>query len=236
MRVISRITVLNKSNGNSPAEKLLVKTAAIGKLFNRARKSSSVDPAILSDTESVLVPVSSTELIGRISSKATTVRVVLEKTFTMAPEEFAGIWELLAHTAVRQRSTVRLPTSTQSVEDHVVMQVPLKEKQRLLTRLLQHLRARGFAISSAGLHDQRVLQVLCYAKITSINGTAVQSIGNLGMLQIELSLIPEKLTTGDGGSSVATYILEWSCRCKERDYIHIYFSLLQLSELLEFID
>ena len=232
MRVISRITVLNKSNGNSPAEKLLVKTAAIGKLFNRARKSSSVDPAILSDTESVLVPVSSTELIGRISSKATTVRVVLEKTFTMAPEEFAGIWELLAHTTVRQQSTVWVPLSTQSVEDHVAVQ----EKQRLLSRLLQHLRTRGFAISSAGLHDQRVLQVLCYAKITSINGTAVQSTGNLGMLQIELSLIPEKLTTGDGGSSVATYILEWSCRCKERDYIHIYFSLLQLSELLEFID
>ena len=116
------------------------------------------------------------------------------------------------------------------------MQVSLKEKQRLLSRLLQHLRTRGFAISSAGLHDQRILQVLCYAKIASINGTAVQSIGNLGMLQIELSPISERLTTADGSSSAATYILEWSCRCKERDYTPIYFSLLQLSELLEFID
>lgn len=226
------------SSGHSPAEKLLVGTAAIGKLFSRARKSSSVAPAMLPDTESVLVPVSSTERIGRMSSKATTVGVVLEKTFMMAPEEFAGIWELLAHTAVRQRSTVRVPLSIQSVEDHVVVQVPLKEQQRLLSRLLQHLRTRGFAISSAGLHDQRILEVLCNAKIASINGTAVQSIGNLGMLQIELSPIPvsEKLTAADGSSGAAAYILEWSCRCKERDYIPIYFSLLQLAELLEFID
>jgi hypothetical protein len=164
---------------------------------------------------------------------------VLDATFSMAPEDFAGIWEMLAPTSVSRHSTVRVMETVHEALAAAVASKPaaltspqLLARQLLLTQVLKHLRARGFTVAAAGLHEQRVIKIFCYAKVARGSSPAqASSVGDLGLLEVKLH--PAEVGE-EGGREM--YLLECTCRCKDKTLSKTYLGLLALQDLLEFID
>ena len=80
-------------------------------------------------------------------------------------------------------------------------------------------------------HEQRIIKIFCYAKVVSQSSSQASSVGDVGLLEVKL----HPADVGEEGRA-EVYLLECTCRCKEKALSKTYLSLLSLQELLEFID
>lgn len=159
--------------------------------------------------------------------------ISLSQGLTLSPEQFAGIWEEMADSAVGSMSTVLvsgpvldLSGSKQSSEQNRSAQ------QVLLSTVVAHVRGQGFNMTSAGLYPQCVVKLLFY-------GTAAHSslpenpVLRMGLLEVKLfpgAVVP----TSEGDRQ--SYLIEMACRCRNDRLGSVFLALLSFGTIFKIVD
>jgi hypothetical protein len=178
-------------------------------------------------------------------SSGNSVGTVLDSSFAVPAEEFAGLWELLAKHNSSTTSTVRVAAQLQmsalpmrpaaAKEGDNSETRLLQQRQQVLAAVVKHLRTLGFGVSSAGLHERRDIQIYFSAKQAGAGDTSNAA---KTMALLEVKLYPGTVVDRGRADDVqqVSYLLECNCRCTDERLRRLYISTLRLEDLFTFVD